>query len=208
MISVKNGSVVQPAGFPDQATKFDQRTLVTKTGTIYHEGVAVSDGERREKWCIGNVQATILPGVSQPQLSSVGGVGNADSSDYTQSDFSSFDWVSKKNYSAIATVEGVPCFVFHAAIANDPVPDTTGTANLGAPANNPNGPPQIPPTGQTAYVAMDSHLPVLLASEGTIYFYQFQPAPSAPLTIPPAVQAMISQEQAVRQQALAAPSGP
>jgi hypothetical protein len=151
----------------------------------------------------------VIPGVAQPEIGGgSGGKGGLQSPDYSKSDFSGFDWISKKNYNAVATVAGVPCFVFHADVHDSGIVDVTGTANLGAPASNPNGAPFIPPTGQTAYIDQVSHLPVMLAVEGTIYFYQFQAAPSAPLRLPANVQAAIDQMQAVRAQAAAGPAAP
>jgi hypothetical protein len=190
LISSKLGSADAPL-VPDANTKFDQRTLVRKTGAIRYEITAYVDGRRTEKWCQGDFQAAVIPGEANPIVTVRGAnaVGGG-FTDYSKSDFPGFEWISKRNYIGVQTMEGVSCIVFHeGSKGGGDAPSTAG--------------------GNTAYIAADTRLPVLLqADDGTATLYQMEAPPSTPLAIPPNVQASFDILQARFQRAAAVPAAP
>ena len=203
LVSIKyaSGAPGASVSVPDAQTKYDQRTLVRKTGDIRYEVTVTADKQKTEKWCRGNVQATVIPGVADPEISQSGsrGRGNTGFADYSKTDFPGFDWISKGNYTGVQTIEGVPCIVFHtgsdsgSAPAASPAPAAGGGAAAIA----------IPSGGSTAYISDEGRLPVLLVTDNGVNFYQFEAAPTVPLVLPPKVQAAIDFLQARLQQAAA-----
>lgn len=189
LVSVKSGPS-DTAQAPDQKTKYNQVTRVRKTGPIRYEITVNADGRRYEKWCSGDLQATVIPGVKDPEIAMGSGAakGNMGYTDYSTTDFPGFEWISKTNYTGTQVMAGVPCIVFHIGPAGD---DTA-----------------IPKKGSTAYIAADSRLPVLLVTDGAITFYQFETPPNAPLALPPDVQSAIDNLTSRLRQAAAAPPPP
>lgn len=187
---------VQP---PDQATKYDHRELVEKTGDVRYQIDVDVSGAKSEKWCVGALQAMVRPG-EQPTVSMycADTPNNPNFTDYSKSDFQGFGWITKHNYIGIAIMEGVQCLVFHTggdsdAAAPAPASPTTTGSSAAAPTDG----------GNTAFIDVKSRLPVLLVANGTTDFYQFEPPPTAQLTPPPNVQAALSQTQNNIQQASA-----
>jgi hypothetical protein len=198
LVCVKSGPS-DGAQAPDQKTKYNQVTRVRKTGSIRYETTANADGRRYEKWCSGNLQATVIPGVKDPEVAMGGGEakGNVGYTDYSKSDFPGFEWIATSNYIGTQVMAGVPCIVFHAG----PGGDDDATHNPGAPA-------AIPKGGSTAYIAADSRLPVLLVADGAVTFYQFETPPATPLMLPPDVQSAFDHLTSVLRQAAAPPPPP
>jgi hypothetical protein len=209
LISIKlaSGAPGATVAVPDAQTKYDQRTQVTKTGDVRVEISVTADGRKSQKWCQGALQATIIPGVKDPEVAMAGGAiaerGNLGYTDYTKSDFPGFEWISKKNYTGTQTVEGVPCIVFHEDSADGPAaPAASPAAGASSSAS------AVPQGGNTAYIAADVRLPVLLVTDAGVNFYQFEAAPSAQLRLPPNVQAAFDQLQNRLRQAAAGPAAP
>ena len=200
LISVASG-LTDPTR-PPKNTKYDLRMLVIKSGQIRHEISVTGDGHRSEKWCEGDLQATVFPGERNPSITSRSTTsgGNGGFTDYSKSDFPGFDWISARKYTGTQTMEGVPCIVFHDGPADN------GALPSGTP--DPNAPPPVPKTGRTAYIAADSRLPVLLQVDGVTTFYQFEAPPATPLSLPPNVQVAIDMIHAQDQRAAIAPAAP
>jgi len=187
---------VDNAAIPDQNTKYDERTLVTKTGDVRCEVSVNGDGTRTQKWCQGPYQAVFYPGVKDPQVMMSGGaeLGGVGFTDFSKTDYPGFGWISRKNYTGVQTVEGVACIVFH----EDPkgIDGAATPAPAASPAATGNAAPTLPQGGSTAYIAADSRQPVLLVADGVTSLYQFEPTPASPLTLPPSVAAAIQAVQA------------
>jgi len=92
---------------PKQKPAFDERTLVKKTGTIRCEITDGALGHNYTKWCSGNLQAQVYPGVKDPVISVSSGNSGA-----SASDFPGFDWISPKNYIGIRKALGMDCLAF------------------------------------------------------------------------------------------------
>lgn len=198
LIAVKTGLLAAPQS--SKPVQYDQRTLVKKSGQIRYEITEYSDGRRFEKWCTGDYQAAIYPGGQDPVVSMRGATlhGAGGYTDYSKSDFTGFDWISRRKYIGTQSISGVPCFVFH----DGPLaPGNQISANGSAPA-------AVPQTGKTAYIASETLLPVLLQVEAVTTLYQFQQAPAGALTLPPNVQAAFERLQGRIQRAAVPPASP
>jgi hypothetical protein len=198
LVSITTGSDNIPE-IPDAQTKYDERTLVTKSDPIRYEITLKTGGEKFEKWYVGSMVATVVPGVPTPSVSPIDqGLGRNGAMDFSATDFPGFEWLSRKTYIGVQNVEGVDCIVFHTnkedgyKVADDTPPIVTGTATA---------PPQ---SGSTAYIAEEGRLPVLLIVGPTVTFYQFRATPSA-LALPPAVADAFAQQEA-RLRQLSAPA--
>jgi len=195
LVSTTSGTAA--AVIPDAQTKYAERTLVRKTGPIRYEVTVYDDGRKVEKWCEGADQATIIPGIKNPELSNGAGMakGNIQFTDYSKADFAGFEWISKGNYVGVQTMEGIPCIVFHVDTTDDgdtATPSTAGTAAGSA-----------TPSGRSAWIDAEKRLPVLLQDDNVITFYQMEPAPTTQLVLPPDVQAAFNVSRAYRAQATA-----
>jgi hypothetical protein len=197
MMSMKSGALDPTQLASPQNIKFDQRTLVTKTGPIRREISATADGQKTEMWLWDKYQATTATGHDDPTIVMQGANARAGFfADYSKSDFTGFDWISKNNYIGVQAMEGIPCIVFHEGPAELP---------SGAPAN---GAPAIPESGSTAYISLQGRLPVLLQTDSAVVLYQWQQAPTTQLTLPANVKAAVDRIQARLTQAAAPPAIP
>jgi len=169
----------------DTATKaksyFGSQLTISKSEKIIRRQTVDEKGQPWDTWCFPDVQITIRPDGQHVIVQT----GPADSKvinpffvNYSHSDFPGFQWISLKSYAGIQSFQGSPCIVFkdHAAIY------------LGGDA-----------TDVTAYIDLKTRYPVSLVGETQTTSYQFQPALSEPLSIPPIVQ----QVQDSRQKATA-----
>ncbi|MFV0338297.1 MAG: hypothetical protein ACK5LK_08665, partial [Chthoniobacterales bacterium] len=143
----------------------DSRTIITKTKPLYHEQTIFSSGSKSDIWYTGDVFLTVNDG-ADPLINFKNEKNKGRITDYSKTDFPAFSWISKKNFIGIQKVLGRDCLVFRAKIkkeADDPLIDTI------------------------ACVDLQSRLPVAMQGDITQY-YQFGPAPTAMLTLPPNVQ--------------------
>ena len=200
--SVKGGPMA-PGEVTSAQTKYTQRTLVRKTGDIRNEITAYADGHKSEVWIADGVQAEITPG-QVPVFAMAGANARARAvmEDYSKSDFRGFEWISRKNYTGVQMMAGIPCIVFHEDDAppdSDGAPASTGTsANLNAQTGG----------GMTAYIAADSRLPILLQTDDGATVYQWEQPPQAPLQVPESMLNFINMQQERKQQAAAPPAAP
>ncbi len=201
LVSVKSGTT-SAVEVPTQKTSYDQRTLVRKTGAIRDLITVTGTGQRTDKWCEGGLQASVPPGGGAPTVSMFSSLVrfNEGFTDYSKSDFPGFDWISRKNYTGRQTIEGVDCIVFH---------DPPGPSTAATPAASPAGAsPVIPPAGNTAYIAADSRLPILLQVDNVTTCYQWMQPPTVQLAPPPEIQAALDQARARLDVAARPPAAP
>lgn len=204
MMSTKSGPM-DPTQLNDPQAKYDQRVLVTKTTPIRREISVTADGQKLESWFFDKYQATLGPGQQDPTIVVQGANFRAGGvfSDYSKSDFSGFEWISRHNYIGVQSVQGIPCIVFHEG------PDELPSSTPAAGASSANGAPAAPAqTGSTAYISLQGRLPIMLVTDTGFTLYQWQQAPTTPLTLPPNVKAATDRIQATITQAAAPPAIP
>jgi len=157
------------------------RTLITKTGPIVHQETADYRNLKQDFWIKGKVETAMFAGWKSPSIQPL-------SQDYSKIDFPGFEWIAASNFTGIQKLLGTDCLVFINGAGAAPSP---GAAVPSATPRN-GLPPDADPNRTTAWIALDSRLPLLLTGQGQIHVYQFRTAPQAIQTLPPAVQAIMS----------------
>jgi hypothetical protein len=179
--------------------KWDRRTLVTKSTPIRYEITSGTDGGRTDIWYDAGCAATLAPGQAAPSFVLQGanrGLGaDVMYSDYSKSDFKGFDWISRGNYIGIQNLSGSNCYVFQSPVDPKLAAATAATPGIAA---------VIPTDGSIAFIIIPDpnkpppprRLPLLLKDDTGITLYTWEPTPSAPVVLPPAVQNFITGLQA------------
>ena len=104
--------------------------------------------------------------------------------DFSKTDFPGFGWVDWKNFSQIKPYKGSKCILFqeqHRIVSDDPTPEKVYIA-------------------VTAYIDYDTRLPVALVSGDEANLFEWKPAPSGMLSLPPSVLAILQQRLKAEQQ--------
>jgi hypothetical protein len=158
-----------------KATAF-LRTLITKTGPIIHQESVDFRKLKQDAWIKGNTETVMFPGWKSPTIQPL-------SQDYSKVDFPGFEWIAAGNFAGIQKLFGNDCLVFINGAAATPS-QATDAPKTGLPTD-------ADPNRATAWVALDSRLPVLLTGQGMLHTYQFRPPPQAMQTLPAAVQALM-----------------
>ena len=128
-------------------------------------------------WCHGPQEYMIWPdgkSCGQITLGSRENAPNPFYSDFSNSDFSGFEWISLQNYTGIKSYQGTKCIVFQAVISIQ---------------NDSGAPPRS--MKETAYIDFKSRLPMALQSGDEEYLYEWHAPPQAMLSFPPMVQALV-----------------
>lgn len=141
---------------------FQQRTQVTKQGSVIFEQVYFGDGKRHEKWCVGDLQYPVIVGAKGD--SAVAYTKTSFSStpdpmlftDYSASDFPGAEWLSGKSPVGRKKVMGRECLVFSEG-------------------------------DKSAYVDVENLYPLVLQASGQTWVIEFQPTPQGSLSLPPAI---------------------
>jgi len=159
----------------------DYRINIIKTKPVYHVLMATGNGEKMDKWCIGEVQVTKEPNAAYPILSTS---SNKDAyyMDFSRQDFTGFGWISAGNYQGIKKVAGVDCMIFKDKIKSP----TPGASDL---------------VDAQAVIDVKSRLPLYLQVGEGLSSYQYGNTPSAVQTPPEDVTALIQQWRKRIQQA-------
>lgn len=133
---------------------------VTKTNNTYREEIVSTTGKKEEKWVFEGIELISVNGGQSivPIAPPAEEEPSPDYSDYSRSDFGRLLWVSLSNYQGVKSYLGKSAYLFEA----------TG-----------------PEGKMTAFLAIDSRLPLFFSEGGTTYTYTFNSPPPAEL-IPPA----------------------
>jgi hypothetical protein len=181
LVSITSGTD-NPAKVPDANTQFASRTLVCKSGSMRDEVSNDAQGHRSEKWCEGSVQALLLPGSQEPQISTGGAGFSLGYTDYSKFDFPGVDFITRHNYIGTATVEGQLCYEFQ-----DGIPNTTSSLATPPPANA--APTTLPNVGSTAFISVQTLWPVVVDISGVVTLIQMEtPSFGGIINIPKNVQ--------------------
>jgi hypothetical protein len=170
LVSITSGTD-NPVKVPDTSTKFASITLVCKSGSMREEVSNDAQGQRTQRWCEGSVEALLLPGQTDPQISTGGAGFNLGYVDYSRSDFAGVDFITRHL-----------CYEFQ-----DGVPDATSSLATPPPANA--TPTTLPSVGNTAFISVQTLLPVVVDASGVVTLIQFEtPSFGGTINIPKNVQ--------------------
>jgi hypothetical protein len=179
-----------PAAAGDPSAK-KSVVQVVKTGNIRHVTLVRENGTKSENWCEGDMQVITCPEWPLPVLSSGKRKEDAARVDFSHGDFTGLDWISAKNFVGIRKFGGGDCLMF-----KDSVPrDAAFSLGRSVEVNDDNGhevstakPPLAP---AVAYIDLKTRLPVSLQWGNELTTYTFDNPPTAKLSLPPPLQAVI-----------------
>jgi hypothetical protein len=161
------------------------KVMVTKTGKIYR--VEHLD-EAKQLWTVWAAGATqIMVWADKHSAAELAASNNPDSpnpfmTDFSVTDFPGFGWVGWDKFSEIKTYRGMKCIVFQ---EQQPVAADAPSAGHKT---------------VTAYVDVDSRLPVGLLDGNQANVFEWRPTPRGVLTLPPSALAVLQQRQKAQQQ--------
>lgn len=163
---------------------------VTKTKNIYVEQKTYTDGSVKQSWRLGDMQicfsdfktVNIYDRSSFPSADGELLANPELYTDYSKTDFPGLEWVSARNYAGVQTLNDVECLVFREN-------------------------PPINPANPTAYIDLQTRLPVRLVSQESTNTYTFDPTPPVPISLPPEIQQLLeSRAKAIKSMTTASPS--
>lgn len=85
-------------------------TTVFKNGSLVFETTSLENGESVQSWCTGGIALMSMSG--KPWVFLQGGGNSFENTDFSQSDFAGFNWVSQANFVGRQKVSGRPCLLF------------------------------------------------------------------------------------------------
>ena len=178
-------------------SKVLKRVQVIKTGSTRYILDVESNGTRMETWCAGTKQVYLRPEWKHPMLADESDIKDPMSVDISKTDFPGCEWVSAKNYKGIQKLSGRDCIFFSdtVVITQEIVPgNSSKTSSYQYQAS--------------AYVDLETRLPVMLVTPTEVAVYQFGTAPNSPLTLPAPVKEVIDEQEKAVKQATSMPPRP
>ena len=112
--------------------------------------------------------------------------------DFSMSDFQGFEWISLESYTGIKDFMGMKCIVYQ------------GIRKIKS--DDPGQPVTYQPV--TAYVEIESRLPIALVTGDQVSLYEWKPAPQAVQPVSPSVQSILDRQQRAADQMARQPARP
>ena len=153
-----------------------KRVFITKTGPIRQVITVESNGNRTELWFKGEMEIVCLAAWKNPWITEAHDPHNPFPMDFSKTDFPECHWISARNYKGIQKVQDRDCIVF-----GDQLTVTSETPHTNPSATTP---PEVSQYNVSAYVDLETRLPVIEATPGETVTYQFAPPPQAMLAFP------------------------
>lgn len=187
----KNGLENPQGDGPAEPRSLPKSVTVSKDGTTYREVVQWDDGRSSEKWISDNMQ--VYTQRFSGQLARAASPYSDDYSDYRRSDFEGLEWVNRSNFQGIKDMKGRKVFEFR--VDADKRPLNAREASILADPNEvkpvASGSEQYTDAsakaspGYTAYLDVQTQLPVYFDDGVTIRIYKFSERGPGKLVIPP-----------------------
>jgi hypothetical protein len=111
---------VSSNGEKEKSSPLLREIVVTKTWPVVHEVQVDGDGTHWDKWYKNGTQVTMSNRSKDPMICTSSAENVFYFKDYTQSDFNGFDWVSRKYYQDVVSVNGQDYFYYAAKIIYGP----------------------------------------------------------------------------------------
>jgi hypothetical protein len=169
-------------------------STVIKTGSTILEQTVDAAGHRYQIWHSGGLR--IVAGISAPMVSADYGGGDIFSINFTSSDFAGLGWLSPTTYAGITKCEGRDCIIFSGTVSPldakaqvDERAYIEQARALGQPAPDPLKVPA------TAYIDLESRLPLLVIFGKQKRIYQYGVPPQTPLALPPVLASAVKERQ-------------
>lgn len=134
--------------------------VITKVNTVYREQIELATGAKVERWDFGGTQfSSNSQGSVFLNIAPADGSSDSEYYDRRQSDFPELSWISKATYRGVENFKGRQAFHFE-------------TERNGSKLS--------------AYLSMDSQIPLWFFDGMASRTYTFNPPPTGPLVPPPA----------------------
>lgn len=215
----KGGSSGESAAAPAepveaQQPSLEQRPAVTSSSKVVKSGPTIWEvsidgkGKRTETWHYRGLRILKLSDALQPFIFT-GGIAANDiyTVDFKVSDFAGLNWIAPDRYVGVAKFRGRDCIVFEGRVspldARTKQMEEVGNAALREIGLSPH--PKIE-VAASAYIDLESRLPLFVKLGDEKRTYQYDPSPSSPLQLPPDLASAVK-EYAQRIQRLSAPPG-
>jgi hypothetical protein len=200
----------------EKAVVVAQLTVV-KTGSKMLEYYIDADGQRHETWHVEGIRIVVQLGAASPLIipesaaktalvSPDYGGGDIYSINFAISDFAGLDWLSPSTYSGVEKYQGSDCIVFKGTVSplgqkdqSDERAYIEGERAMG------HSVPDAVTVPATAYVDLETRLPVFVQFGEEKCTYQYGPPPRTPLQLPPQL-AGPAKDYEQRIEALSAPA--
>jgi len=182
----QQASTAGRAGKGSQASSAT-KIMVTKTGKIYRVEHLDEHQQIWTVWASGATQVMVWPDRRSSALlapSANPDAPNPFMTDFSKTDFPGFGWVDWKKFSQIKPYKGSKCIVFQEqqrVDSDDPTPEMVYIT-------------------VTAYIDCDTRLPVALVSGDEANLFEWKPAPTGILSLPPSALAVLQQREKSEQQ--------
>lgn len=181
------------------------QSSVIKTGPIIFEESVDGKGQRIEVWHVSGLRVMKRPDVPRPVVSPEYSGGDIHSVNFAVSDFAGLDWISAKTFTGTAQYQGKDCLVFNenvspltARLKEEEIISIDQAKVFGR---------EIPgqrKVAATAYIDIESRLPLLVTFGNEKRIYEYGSPPSAPLQLPADVASQVK-EYVMRIKRLSAP---
>lgn len=174
----------------------DSLTSITKTGQVRRSVRKLKTGQQEEIWYEHGNRLTMESGWKIPMFE----VAAAPAGQPLGLDFPELAWVAAGNFVGTQTYQKVDYLVFELQVpdANTEIAKARGFATNDKPAT----------TLNRAYIHPETRLPWLLQTGDVLHRYVFQAAPTAPLEVPTAFQAMFDTFEKGRSEPVRRPVAP
>lgn len=185
-VKAKTADGIKTPVEPTQEQVRPQVIIVTRTDDIIREQITWENSRQTEKWIYRKMLQVleVEPGGTLVRLPASYLVSAY--TDYSQSDFPGFEWISKENYTLSREIDGRPCFIFTAKAGTAPTRSARDREmdQLGLPKELRNsGEPQY---DLIAVIDSETLLPVFLDDGICRKNFRILPSPTTPLKMPPA----------------------
>jgi hypothetical protein len=179
-------------------------STVVKTGSTILEQNVEANGERHQIWHFSGVR--IVSGTSDPVIGADYGGDDIFSINFASTDFAGLDWVSQSTYAGMAKYQGNDCIVFKGTVSplsvRAQIDEREDIAKAKAFGESHSEKAMVP---ATAYIDLQTRLPLVVSFGKETRFYQYGAPPTAPLALPPALAGPV-QEYEQRIKRLSAPA--
>ncbi len=196
----------EAAGQSDDQAKSSPAKIskVVKTEPTIFEVNVDGRGQRTEMWHHEGIRVVKLPGAAAPIIiPSRSAANDIYTVDFTKSDFAGLDWIAADCYKGMAKFQGRDCIMLEGTVS--PLDANAKAQEASAMAGEDGSHFEKMEVRATAYIELQSRLPLLVTFGSEKRTYQYGPAPTAPLTLPPDIATPVK-AYAERMRRLSAPA--
>jgi hypothetical protein len=161
-------------------------STVVKTGSTIFELNTDTTGKRTEIWHVNGIMVMKVPGAAEPIVCPDSTQAYIYAVNFAVSDFAGLDWISAKTYTGMAKYQGRDCIEFKGDVSpltprahEEEMFAIREAKTWGLPV------PQEIRVPATAYIDLETRLPLYVQFGNEKRFYGYGDPPSTPLALPP-----------------------